>query len=1207
MPRKKLPTELKQEIASVERDINYTVYGGVLQNPDETLLKRGSGKGLKLYDEIEEDSHAYAVLQKRKLAVISRPWEVKAGGTSKKDKMAAELVKEQLEKKLDQLTCDLLDATLKGFAVSEIMWEDLGDEIDVKFLARDQRRFTFAPDNSLRLLTLQNMVTGEPVPARKFIRHSFGAKDGNPFGRGLGSKLYFPVWFKRQGISFWLIFCEKFGMPTAVGKYPNGSTQAEINKLKAALQSVAQDAGVVIPEGMLIELLEASRSSTSDLYERIVRYMDEQMSECVLGETLTTNIGSVGSKAAADTHNGVRLEISKADADLLSATINETYCVWVTKLNVPGANPPTLWRIFEEQEDLDKRADRDKTLFDMGYRLTPKKVEEVYGEGYELIEDAQQAGAVSDDEFLKNSSASADSNTTDQESDQSPPDNQDAGNQDNRADTPTGFTEDEPQGISDEEFINNSLYHEDSALFTELQEVFKQDAKSLFAEFSEDAEGDLIQQVLDWAESLEKLPYDLYENLTEEFTINNLDVATLTLIGKRVCQLVADIKFAESKIRVTDSGDLLEMKSIIESTYLDGITAIPEAYYNSDNGEFVGIFEDKLSPQVTKRYKFSFTTKDIAYKLINPGDLVNFSEESLNYAAKGKNCTKGTQCGASCISATKQCRKNLPPGAKDTAVKLEKKLKENNKSASKTTQPKTEIKSKTNNSDKVTPVKTTKQDFPDTLDNLELVKTLDDRPGSVLMRDPATGKLYVRKEGSSEDIRNESAADAAYAALGVNVPKHKVYETSSGLVKLSEYVEGRSLKDIINNGTDSERKQVISELQKNFVADTLLGNIGLAQNNIIVDKDGQIWRIDNSSALNKFNEYPTELWSMRNADVNSEASKLFSGLKHSDIVNQIDGISSKQKELISSLPKEYRETLKRRIEEMERVATISKTLANDNWKDDYISNFTKHTVGIRSVGITDKLPKSFTQKSNNDNDDNYVTLLDGKGKEFDNLRGANSTMIEVENYINKNGGDYNTIITWMEKQAGDNWKDNPQALKYYLSQQREKDSNSFYWQQGYDTAKSNYQKIVNEVGEKVYSESFSAFHAFNYELLSKVDLPNKNSDGTITVLRTESKNVMERYGLKEGDDNVKMKRSYIDSTSLVKPIVVSGAELTEQKVPIHRIIGTYMYERNPGKGDNSFFGDNENEIVAMLDDIPFKYTRKLNAMEDSELLSAFFD
>ncbi|PMB02430.1 hypothetical protein CEN49_25655, partial [Fischerella thermalis CCMEE 5273] len=192
-----LPSELKQEIASVKRDINFT-YGGILENPDEVLQRRGNGKGLKVYDEIEEDAHAYAVLQKRKLAVIARPWEVKAATNSSIDQKAADIVRSQLESKLDQLSLDLLDATLKGFSVVEIMWADSGTEIfPAEFKARDQRRFTFDSDYKLRLLTPQNTVTGEAVPQRKFIRHTFGAKDGNPFGKGLGSKLYFPVWFKR--------------------------------------------------------------------------------------------------------------------------------------------------------------------------------------------------------------------------------------------------------------------------------------------------------------------------------------------------------------------------------------------------------------------------------------------------------------------------------------------------------------------------------------------------------------------------------------------------------------------------------------------------------------------------------------------------------------------------------------------------------------------------------------------------------------------------------------------------------------------------------------------------------------------------------------------------------------------------------------------------------------------------------------------------
>ena len=30
----------------------------------------------KIYDEIERDCHAYGLLQKRKLAVVARPWQV---------------------------------------------------------------------------------------------------------------------------------------------------------------------------------------------------------------------------------------------------------------------------------------------------------------------------------------------------------------------------------------------------------------------------------------------------------------------------------------------------------------------------------------------------------------------------------------------------------------------------------------------------------------------------------------------------------------------------------------------------------------------------------------------------------------------------------------------------------------------------------------------------------------------------------------------------------------------------------------------------------------------------------------------------------------------------------------------------------------------------------------------------------------------------
>ncbi len=404
---------LKQEIASIEKDILYPTWDGILRNQDPTLLSRGGGKGLLIYEELERDPHCYAVIQKRKMAVVNRRWEVTAASEKRVDKKAAELIEVQLKSiNFDHICLCLLDAILKGYAVGEVMWSNSDEGITVdRIIPRDQRRFTFASDYSLRLLTQRNLWKGELVPDRKFITHSFGAKDGSPFGLGLGSRLFFPVFFKRQGITFWLTFCDKYGSPTAIGKYQPNATLEQQQKLLGALQAIAQDAGVIIPEGMDISLLEAARSGTIDTYEKLCRYFDEQISEAVLGETLSTNVGSTGSYAASSTHNDVRLELAKADADLLSDTLNRTLIKWIVELNIPEAKSPTIWRIFDEQEDLNSRVNRDKTLFDMGFKLKIESVVEIYGDHYEVVEDS--SGAVTDQQFLSNSGINDSNNNPD--------------------------------------------------------------------------------------------------------------------------------------------------------------------------------------------------------------------------------------------------------------------------------------------------------------------------------------------------------------------------------------------------------------------------------------------------------------------------------------------------------------------------------------------------------------------------------------------------------------------------------------------------------------------------------------------------------------------------------------------------------------------------------------------------------------------------
>lgn len=340
-------SEIKNEIAGSKRDIFNLPANGIFKNTDETLKNRAGSDGLKIYDDLENDTHASAVLQKRKLAVLARDWEIVPASDAPADVEAAEFIDDCLKNLLfDQVCLDLMDAILKGYAVSEIMWEVAGDKIrPTAILSREPRRFLFDEDTRLRLLTPENRQTGEIMPDNKFIVHRYGGKAGNPYGRGIGSKLYWPVFFKRRGIEFWLVFCEKFGSPTAVGTYAPGTPESEQEKLLRVISDIAQNTAVVIPQGCDLKFLEAVRGGVTT-YEQLCRYMDEQISEAVLGETLSTNIGDAGSYAAASTHNDVREEISCADADLLADTLKRDLFRPIVEFNFPAAQVPSIRRFI---------------------------------------------------------------------------------------------------------------------------------------------------------------------------------------------------------------------------------------------------------------------------------------------------------------------------------------------------------------------------------------------------------------------------------------------------------------------------------------------------------------------------------------------------------------------------------------------------------------------------------------------------------------------------------------------------------------------------------------------------------------------------------------------------------------------------------------------------------------------------------------------
>lgn len=358
--RKNLPAELRGLIATSRNDITIPFFSGAMVHVDDTLIAQGGGKGLKIYDEIERDTLAGALLTKRRKAVIQRAWEVEPGGPTALDKRAAELVEEQLRAlPFDAICEDMLDATLKGFAIGEVIWERDGAMIRVAGIrAHDQRRFVFDEGWRPRLLTRGSSREGIELPERKFVVHRFGVKGNNPYGLGLGSSLFWPVLFKREGIAFWLHFLEKFAGPTIVGKTPYGMLTEDQNRLLQNITDARTASAILVPIGTDVEFLEASRSGSVS-YEQFLDYWDKQISIRVTGETLTTQVTEGGgNRALGEVHQEMLDVLADSDGDLLTDTLRAQLCRWIVDYNLPGAAVPSVWRIRPKNElaEADTRA-----------------------------------------------------------------------------------------------------------------------------------------------------------------------------------------------------------------------------------------------------------------------------------------------------------------------------------------------------------------------------------------------------------------------------------------------------------------------------------------------------------------------------------------------------------------------------------------------------------------------------------------------------------------------------------------------------------------------------------------------------------------------------------------------------------------------------------------------------------------------------------
>jgi phage gp29-like protein len=379
--------ELQTEVANRLVDPFETAFQGIIRSNDPLLIERGEhGNPWALYRDLKRDGKIFSCLQKRKLALISRPWNVDPIEEGEAGQADAEIVSDILTNlQFDNLCSELLDALIVGFVPAEIVWDvQAGRIVPVRVLKRPQRRFVYVQTDAnkppeLRLLTAANMLTGERLPERKFIVHRVNPEDDNPYGTGMGLQLFWAKFFKNKAILSWNKTNDRFGSPTPWGKHANNASPKEKATLFDALKAMSNDGVMMTPEGVSIELLESKLTGTIQTQKHLCEYMDRWISEVILSQEPSQSTGATAS--AASEREDVRLDIVQADADLLSDTLNSTLIKWICELN--GLAPCTVSRDIKKPEDRLANSQTDANVAALGFKPSLEYIRERYGDGWE--------------------------------------------------------------------------------------------------------------------------------------------------------------------------------------------------------------------------------------------------------------------------------------------------------------------------------------------------------------------------------------------------------------------------------------------------------------------------------------------------------------------------------------------------------------------------------------------------------------------------------------------------------------------------------------------------------------------------------------------------------------------------------------------------------------------------------------------------------
>jgi phage gp29-like protein len=144
---------------------------------------------------------------------------------------------------------------------------------------------------------------------------------------------------------------------------------------------------------MEIEFTEAAKGQ-SDPFMAMINWAEASQSKAILGGDLSSTAKATGmGSGVANLQGEVRKDLRDSDAKQIQGTLTRDLLYPILALNGKADDPRRCPRFkFDtaEQEDLDAKAKRDKTIFDMGFEPDEEYINETYGGNWKKRDKAKE-------------------------------------------------------------------------------------------------------------------------------------------------------------------------------------------------------------------------------------------------------------------------------------------------------------------------------------------------------------------------------------------------------------------------------------------------------------------------------------------------------------------------------------------------------------------------------------------------------------------------------------------------------------------------------------------------------------------------------------------------------------------------------------------------------------------------------------------------